>query len=57
MTFRKLHLREVKIIRPMTAELFVVRQGNSRGGFGKCEAHWKYLLSYEVHVLVLWSLK
>lgn len=53
MTLRKLRLREVKIIRPMTAELFVVRQENSRGGFGKCEAHWKYLLSYEVHVLVL----
>lgn len=46
MTLRKLHLRKVKKIRPMTAELFVVRQGNSRGGFGKCEAHWKYLLNY-----------
>lgn len=46
MTLRKLHLRQVKKIRPMTAELFVVRQGNSRGGFGNCEAHLKYLLSY-----------
>lgn len=41
MTLRKLCLREVKKIRSMTAELFVVRQGNIRGGFGKCEAHWK----------------
>lgn len=46
MTLRKLRLREVKKIGPMTAELFVARQGNSRGGFAKCEAHWKYLLSY-----------